>query len=66
MDSFAIFYGDWNNYLQSYKWQKLSVAARHLGILTPNAHTAAADALTTLQVVKRMAATQLSTEKRGQ
>lgn len=62
MDTFASFYGDWNDYHQSYKWKKLTLAARHLGCLINNAHSAVTDAQMTLGVVKGMAAARLSNE----
>lgn len=55
MEAFAEIYGDWNDYRQSYRWQKLSTAAAHYGIEQTDAHTALADCLTTLAVCKAMA-----------
>lgn len=62
MEWFSQFYGDWNDYHRSYRWQKLTQAAQHFGISTTGAHGAAADALMTLRVVKAMAESKLSTE----
>lgn len=56
MEAFAELYGDWNEYRQSYRWQKLVVAAAYYRIPQQQpAHTALADALTTLELVKAMA-----------
>lgn len=55
MESFAEIYGDWNDYHQSYRWQKLIVAAEYYGIPTDGAHGALADCLMTLKVCKAMA-----------
>lgn len=54
MEAFAVVYGDYNEYRQSYRWQKLSTAAAFYGVAQSNAHTALADCLTTLSVVKFM------------
>lgn len=62
MDAFSMFYGEWNDYYGSYRWQKLTVAAAHFGIDTSGAHGAAADALMTLRVVEAMAKAELSGE----
>jgi DNA polymerase-3 subunit epsilon len=62
LEPFAQFYGEWNDYRQSYKWQSLTTAAAHFGIDTAGAHGAAADCLMTLKVVKAMAASRLSGE----
>lgn len=55
MQAFAKFYGDWNDYHQSYTWQKLTTAAQHFGLSVNGAHGAAADALLTLGVIKGIA-----------
>jgi DNA polymerase III subunit epsilon len=55
MEAFAEIYGDWNEYRQSYRWQKLTTAAAHYGISTEGAHGALADTLMTLKVCKAMA-----------
>lgn len=56
MEAFAEIYGDWNPARKTYRWQKLSKAAAYYEIaLDENAHTALADCLTTLSVVKAMA-----------
>jgi DNA polymerase-3 subunit epsilon len=55
METFAEIYGDWNDYHQSYRWQKLVTAASYYGVPTDGAHGALADCLMTLQVCKKMA-----------
>lgn len=56
MEMFAEHYGDYNEYRGSYRWQKLSTAARHYGIRQNSAHTALDDAETTRQLCLAMAA----------
>lgn len=58
MEAFAEEYGDWNDYHGSYRWQRLTTAARHYGIQVNGAHSALGDCLMTLAVVKAMAAFQ--------
>jgi len=55
MEAFAEVYGDWNSMRRSYRWQKLSIAARHYGISVVDEHSALGDCLTTLAVCKHMA-----------
>lgn len=55
MEAFAEHYGDYNEYRQSYRWQKLSTAARHYSIQQKDAHTALDDAETTRQLCLAMA-----------
>lgn len=54
MEAFAEIYGDWNDYRQSYRWQKLSTACQYYRIPVQNAHSALADAQMTLELCKRM------------
>jgi len=54
MEEFAVEYGEWNEYHQSYKWQKLSTAAAFYGIPVVDAHSALGDCKMTLEVVRRM------------
>jgi DNA polymerase-3 subunit epsilon len=56
MLEYAKFYGDWNDYHRSYRWQKLSAAARQCGVTVENAHDALGDCLMTLGVVQHMVA----------
>jgi DNA polymerase-3 subunit epsilon len=56
MNLYATFYGKWNNYRGSYKWQSLINAARQCGIKAPNnLHRAAGDADLTRLIVQHMA-----------
>lgn len=55
MEAFAEVYGDYNSFRRSYRWQKLSTAARYYGLSPVNEHTALGDCLTTLAVCKHMA-----------
>jgi DNA polymerase III epsilon subunit-like protein len=60
MEAYASFYGDWNDYHHSYRWQKLINAIRQQALPDPDApaHSALGDCLRTLAVVKAMAAYQ--------
>lgn len=55
MNRFAEIYGEWNDYHQSYRWQKLETAARYYNLPVSNAHTALGDCLMTRAVSKKMA-----------
>jgi DNA polymerase III subunit epsilon len=56
MLEFAKFYGEWNDWHGSYKWQKLATAASHFGLKWDgSAHDAAADVKMTIEVIKKMA-----------
>lgn len=54
MNAYAEFYGDWNNYHQSFRWQTLSNAARQCGIEVNGAHSALGDCRMTLAVINHM------------
>ena len=54
MEAYAEYFGDWNNYHGSYRWQRLSAAAHRCGVTVENAHNALGDCLMTLGVVKHM------------
>lgn len=54
MKHFAQIYGDWNDYHQSYRWQKLSTACAYYKIPVTKAHGALEDCLATLEVCKAM------------
>lgn len=58
MIKFAEIYGDWNDYKQSYRWQKLETAARHYGLPVVDAHSALGDCQMTLAVCKAMLAAE--------
>ncbi len=60
MELFSAFYGEWNEYYGSYRWQKLSTAAAHFSIENPAAHSAAGDAETTRRVMIALAAVKVS------
>lgn len=65
MEAFAQIYGDWNSYRHSYRWQKLTTAARYYRIPVNNAHSALGDCLMTLEVCKRMAQSYKSDPTEG-
>lgn len=54
MEEFAIVFGDWNEYRQSYKWQTLKTAAAYYRINQEGAHNALGDCQTTLKVLMYM------------
>lgn len=54
MDAFSEIYGEWNEYYQSYRWQKLTLAASYYSLPVINAHAALGDCLMTLGVVMSM------------
>jgi len=54
MESFAVIYGQWNEYKGSYRWQKLSTAADYFEIEPSTAHDALGDCMTTLGVCKHI------------
>lgn len=61
MGAYAEWYGDWSDYRQSYKWQKLTDAASRCGVDDQSsAHRALADCLMTLVVIKAMANADIS------
>lgn len=63
MELYAQFYGDWNEYHGSYKWQSQANAAQQLGIEIPaDLHRAAADANLCRLIIEAMAATPLPGE----
>jgi DNA polymerase-3 subunit epsilon len=59
MQQYAIFYGDWNDWHQSYRWQRLTSACAQQGIdqskISAPAHSALGDCLRTLELLKVMA-----------
>lgn len=60
METYAEFYGDWNSYRQSYRWQSLANAAKQCGLALPeNLHRALADAELTRQLVLHMALSEV-------
>lgn len=60
MEAYAEFHGDWNDYHQSYRWQKLAAAAAQCGIGIGETHHAAADCLLTLAIALYITANEPS------
>lgn len=54
MKTFAEIYGDWNDYHQSFRWQRLSTACAYYKIKSTDAHSALGDCLSTLAICKAM------------
>lgn len=54
MEAYAAYWGDWSYYHQSYRWQKLAVAAARMGY-TYHEHIALEDCRATLAVMRGMA-----------
>jgi len=56
MKLYAEWYGDWNEFHGSYRWQRLGDAAQQMGLALPaNLHAASADAALTRELVRAMA-----------
>lgn len=66
MLQYAEFRGEWNDYRESWKWQKLSDAARQCGVKVEDAHDALGDCLMTLGVVRHMLAKEDKYEANGE
>lgn len=65
MEQYAAYWGDWNDYHQSYRWQKLTVACRQQEIvIETRPHSALGDALRTLALINVMAV--LAEDEHGQ
>lgn len=63
MLAYAEFYGDWNDYKGSYRWQRLTNAAAQQGVVTDGqAHRALADVMMTLGVLQAMARQRVGDE----
>lgn len=58
---FAPIYGEWNDYYDNYKWQKLTTAATYYGY-TFDAHDALADVKATLHIFENMLSDGVSPE----
>ena len=55
MHEFAPIYGEWNDYYETYRWQKLGTAAAYYGYNScADAHDALADTRMTLFVYRKM------------
>lgn len=52
MEAFAEYFGDYSKWYGSYKWQKLSVAARYCAIPQEKEHSSLGDAITTRGVTE--------------
>ena len=60
MEMYAMYYGDWNDYHSSYRWQRLSTALGQCGIELPQGiHRAHADAEMTRRLMLHLAQQQL-------
>jgi DNA polymerase-3 subunit epsilon len=55
MKLYARFYGDWDQYHKSFRYQSLELAGRQCGIQLPNAHRAVDDCLLTRALLHHMA-----------
>lgn len=55
MLSYAAFWGEYNEYHNSYRWQRLATAAARFGAETNGAHRALDDARMALEVIRGMA-----------
>lgn len=56
MLAYSEFYGDWDNYRYSFRWQKLTNAVQQCGLEVEGAHRSLSDCQMTLQVLQFMAA----------
>ena len=56
MEWYAEVYGDWNDWHQSYTWQKLSKAIKQQGLPLLNAHGALDDCRMTLSLIRKLTA----------
>jgi len=56
MEWYAEKWGDWNDYHQSYRWQKLTIAMYQQGLPVVDAHHALGDCLMTLSLLRKFAA----------
>lgn len=54
MEAYAEFFGDWNDYHKSYRWQPLTRAARNCGVKVDKAHDALGDCIMTLGVTNHL------------
>ena len=61
MEAFAVIYGEWNDYYESYTWQKLITCADYYGFKNYDAHDSFNDCRATLFCFKKM----LKLDKKG-
>ena len=62
MLAYARFWGDYNDYRGSYRWQKLTIACEQQGIQVVGAHGAVGDCRMTLALIKRLAEARVEAE----
>lgn len=55
MLEYARFYGEWNDYRNSFRWKKLTEAAKQLNLSTEGAHDALSDVRMTHQIILKLA-----------
>lgn len=55
MRQYANYWGEWNDYFQNCKWQKLTNACIQQGIEVNNSHSAIGDCKLTLELIKKIA-----------
>ena len=62
MAPYAKFYGEWNDYHGSYRWQRLTAACAQQGIDTSDttAHRALSDCVMTLRLIEKMKSAEVS------
>lgn len=60
MKLYAHYYGDWDDYRQTYRWQRLDVAIQQCGIEASQDHRATGDAKLARLLVLHMASQELS------
>jgi len=54
MNPYAKFWGDWNDYHESYTWQKLTAACRQQGVDVIDEHSAIGDCKLTLALIRKI------------
>ena len=56
MGPYAEFWGEWNDWHQNYRWQKLTAACQQQGVTIANAHRAIGDCQMTLALIRKLGA----------
>jgi DNA polymerase-3 subunit epsilon len=56
MKAYAQYYGQWDSYRRSFRWQSLDLAGQQCGIPLPNSHRAKQDTLLAKAILEHMAA----------
>ncbi len=59
---YASWYGDWDDYRQSYRWQKLTAAVQQMGLVVEGAHGALGDCKMTLSLIRAVLARMILDE----